>query len=185
MLALDDGELVNRQPVVVRGVLVVEDGDLRSTHGAPSGPVLDRHTVHQHPVERTVPGFQSGAFRLGQLAECVLHGFCGQGRVLPLQGVAQPLFQNDFGVVRSLRVRRVRGNVRTVGHLPPEAPQPFECGVFDLRLGEGRRDTCHVADSTTFSASGTRISPEMSLGSNDVAQSGNKQCGISRTFVTY
>ena len=37
VLVLDDGELVDRQPVVVGGVLVVEDGDLGSAQGAAGG----------------------------------------------------------------------------------------------------------------------------------------------------
>ena len=138
VLAVDDSELVDRQPVVVGGVIEVEDGDLRTAKRAPSGPVLDRHAVHQHAVKRTVADFQRRAFRPGQLAEGVLQGFGRQGWIQPIQNVAQPRFQNDFAVVGSLRVRRVRGNVGPVGHLPPQAFEPFECGVFDLRLGEGR-----------------------------------------------
>ena len=99
VLPFDDGELVDRQPVVVCWVLVVEDGDLGSAQGAASGPVFDRHAVHEHAVECAVSGFQRGAFRSGQLAERVAQGVHGQSWIQAGQGVAQALFQNDFAVV--------------------------------------------------------------------------------------
>ena len=70
------------------------------------------------------------------LRNASVQGFGGQVGVQPVQSVPQPVFQNGFAVVRSLRARRVRGNVGTVGHLPPEAFEPFERGRFDLRLSE-------------------------------------------------
>ena len=145
VLALDDGELVYRQPIVVRGVLVVEDGDLGSPHGAPGGPVLDRHAVHQHAVERAVAGFQRGAFRPGQLSECVVQGVAGEGRIQPLQRIAQPTLQNDLAIVASLGSGCVGANVGSVRDAPAEVREPIERRVLD----GGFRDGAHPADSTS------------------------------------
>ena len=57
MLAIDDGELVDREPVIVRGILVVEHGNLGSAQSTTGGSVLDRHAVHQHSVKCAVACF--------------------------------------------------------------------------------------------------------------------------------
>ena len=138
MFALDYSELVDHQPIVVRGAPVVEEGDLRTAHSTPGGPVLDRHAIHEQAVEGTVAGFQRRALGASELAERVVQGLGGQVGVQPVQGVAQLALQNDLGVVGPFRAFRGRGDVGTVGYLPPEAFEPFERGGFDVRLGECR-----------------------------------------------
>ncbi len=164
VFALDDGELVDRQPIVVRWVPVVEDGDMWPRRDTVGCPVLDRHAIHKQAVKDSVAGFQSRAFGAGDLAERVVQSLSGQTRVQPVQGVAQPFFQHDFGVVRPFRVFCVRPNVWTVSHPPSKSFEPFERGGFDLRLGKRTRRGCHETDSASLSAPGTRIAPDMSLG---------------------
>ena len=53
-LALDDGELIDCQPVVAGGVVEVHREALRSAHSPASTPVLNRYTLYEHAVERAV-----------------------------------------------------------------------------------------------------------------------------------
>ena len=73
-LVLDDRELVDREPVVVGGIVEVDDANLRPTDGSAVRAVFDRHAVHQHAVEGAVAGFQRRTFGTGQLAEGVVPG---------------------------------------------------------------------------------------------------------------
>ncbi len=78
VLILPDGELVDGQPVVVGGIVEVDDPRLRPEDGAVSRAVLHRHAVHQHPVGCAVAGFQGRPLRMGKLAEGVAQRCDGQ-----------------------------------------------------------------------------------------------------------
>ena len=128
---LGDGELVDRQPVVVVRFVEVDDLGLVPPDGAVAGPVLHVDAVDQHPVEGPVPGLQGHAFRVGQLAEDVFQRCGGQGHVQPGQCVPQVSLQDHLAVVAALRTRCVRGDVRPVRCLPAEGSKPVKGGGFD------------------------------------------------------
>ena len=150
-----DGELVDRQPVVVVRVAPVHHPSLVAPDGAVVVPVLHRHPVDQHPVKRAVASLQGRAFGVGQLAEGTFHRCEGQVRVEPGQGVPQPTFQHHLTVVVPLRAGCVRRNVRAVGHLPAEGRKPVKGDLLHVGLGEAGHDS---PDSIKYRFRGLRSS---------------------------
>ena len=61
VLAFDDGELVDGEPVVVVGIVEIDDPRLRAGDRAVLAAVLDRDAIHQHPVHRAVALHSDGA----------------------------------------------------------------------------------------------------------------------------
>ena len=113
VLVLDDGELVDRQPVVVVGVVEVEHPRLRPADRAVGRAVLDRHAVHQQAVDGAVARHQRRPFGARELAEGVVERLGGQRRVELRERVAQPLRQHDLAVV--CRARRPARRARSPG----------------------------------------------------------------------
>ena len=150
VLILCDGELVDRQPVVAGGFVEVDDLHLRPANGAFGRPVLHRHALHQHPVKGAVSSFQRGPLWSDQLAKGVLKSVCRQVRVDCGQGIAQALGQHYFAIIGSLCARRVRCNVGSVGHLPPDIRQPVQRDLLDIGFGE-----CGHLALVSLSAQGT------------------------------
>ncbi len=85
-----DGELVDRQPVVVLGLVEVDHPRLRAGDRAVRPAVLDRHAVHQQPVHRAVVRHQRRPVGVGELAERLLPRRRRQPRIQPLQRRLQP-----------------------------------------------------------------------------------------------
>ena len=100
VLALDDGELVDRQPVVVLRVVEVDDARLRAGDRAVRAAVLDRDAVDEHPVEGAVALDQRRRVGRGQLAEGVVQRLGRQVGVEPGERLAQPPLQDHVAVVR-------------------------------------------------------------------------------------
>ena len=80
VLVLGDGELVDCQPVVVGGVVEIDNLRLRAPDSPFVGPVLHRHAVCGHAVESAVAGLQCRPFRAGQPAEDIVQGLKREGR---------------------------------------------------------------------------------------------------------
>ena len=137
MLVLDDGELVDRQEVVGRGVGEVDDRHRRPPDGAPGVAVLHRHAVDQHPVEGAVARLQRRPLGQGQLAEGVFERRSGQLRVQPRQRIPQPLLQDDLPEVVALGVGGARGDVGAVCYVPADVAQPVKGGLLDFSFGHG------------------------------------------------
>ena len=95
VLTLDDSELVDGEPVVVCGVLVVDDRDLRSLHGTRGSTVLDGHAIHEQAVEGAVADFQvepSGRMSLRNASSSASAGRWGSaGPKRPAAGVPERL----------------------------------------------------------------------------------------------
>ena len=134
---LDDGELVDRQPVVVGRVVEVDDTRLVAAHRAVGVAVFHRHAVHGHAMEGAVAGFQRGSLRVGQLAEGVVQGIGRKIGVEAGEGIAETLGQYDIAVIGALSVRRAGRDVRAVGHTPAEVVQPSQGRLLDIAFGEG------------------------------------------------
>ena len=135
-VALDHGELVDREPVVVRGRLEVEHLHLRASDRAALVAVLHRDPVHRHAVERAVAGFQGRSFGAGQLAEGIVQRLGGQIRVQAVEGVSHHRREDRVRVARPQRVRSGR-HVGSADHAVAERPEPVERGLLDDRFGEG------------------------------------------------
>ena len=133
---LDDGELVDRQPIVVGGVVKVDDAGLVAAHRAAGIAAFHRHAVHGHAMKGAVARFQSGSLRAGQLAEGVVQGIGGQVGVEAGEGIAQALRQDGLAVIGALGVRRAGGDVGAVGGAPTKVVrQPRQGGGFNGGFG--------------------------------------------------
>ena len=78
VLVLDNGELVNGEPVVVVRILEIEHTSLCATNCTIGGPVLHRDAVHDHMVKGAVAGFQCRPFRVDQSAKGIVQRFGGK-----------------------------------------------------------------------------------------------------------
>ena len=80
VLSLDDGELVDRQPIVVRGVPVVEHGDLRAAARHP--PAVQYSTVTPSGSGRWTARLRASSVEHGARLETVLsdngRAYCGR-----------------------------------------------------------------------------------------------------------
>ena len=138
---LSDGELVDCQPVVVGGVVEVDDLRLRSTDAPLAVPVLHCHAIYEHPVEGTVAGFKGRAFGAGKLAEGVVQRRRRQAGVQLSEGVLHPTLQHHLPIVGALGVGRARSDVRAVGHLPAQGGRPVKGSLFNVGFGDGGHGT--------------------------------------------
>ena len=136
-MVFDDRELVDRQPVVIGGNVEVDHAGLRPADGAVVSTILDRHTLHQHPVERPVANFQRRPFRPVQLAKGVVESIGSQCGVAFGQGILQAQFQDYLPVVGTLSAECIRSDVGTMGDVPTEAFEPVESGFLDVGFGDG------------------------------------------------
>ena len=134
MPVLADGELVDRQPVVVVRVVEVEHPRLRAADGAVGRAVLDRHAVDQQAMEGAVARLQRWPLGAGELAEGIVEGLGRKRGVEPRECSLQPLRQHDLPVVGALGGQLARRNLGAVLDRPAEAFQPGEGGFFDDRL---------------------------------------------------
>ena len=135
-MIFDDRELVDRQPVVISGNVEVDHAGLRATDGALIDAILDRHTLHQHPVEGPVARFQRRAFRPIQLAKSIFQRLGGQSGIELNKGIPQPPFQDHLPIVSTLGSKCVWRNVGPVRNAPAKAIQPVESGLFDHGFGD-------------------------------------------------
>jgi hypothetical protein len=139
VLVLGDGELIDREPVVVLRIVEVERARLRPADRAVCCAVLDRHTLHQQAMHGTVAGRQLRAFGTRQPTEGIVHRFGRKCGIEPLQRVAQARFQYNLRIVRAFGSWFARWDFESVRDPPAEALEPREGSLFDDGFGEGRR----------------------------------------------
>ena len=112
VLVLGDGELVDREPVVGRGPLEVDDLRLRPADGALGCAVLDLDAPDEHAVEGAVASRERRTLGARELAEGALKGVSGKGRVQAREGTAQAALQHDLPVVVAFRAGALRARCR-------------------------------------------------------------------------
>ena len=134
---LGDGELVDGQQVVVGGCVEIDDPDELTSHPSPGLPVLDLHTVDEHPVELPVAGLEGRSLRARQLAVGVVQRIDGQARIKFGEGVPQPSLQYHLIVFVALGVGGVRRDVRAMFHSPAQVGEPGEGSLFNVGFGDG------------------------------------------------
>ncbi len=135
---LDDGELVDCEPVVSVRLVEVDHAHLSAANPAVRASMLHRHTGHEHPMEVAVAGLQCRAGRARQSVPGVVERVVGQVWIEAGERGPQPLRQHNLTVVGPLGARHVRGDVRAVGYGPVERRQPVEGDSFDGRFRYGR-----------------------------------------------
>ena len=138
VLPFGDGELVDREPVVVVGALEVDHTRLRAGDRAVLAPVLDGDAVHQHAMKSAVAFDAAMAHRSHELPEGVLQRLARQVRVEGFKSAAQPGFENRVTVawIYALRATLAGGDVGTVKHGVAKSAEPFERGLFDDGFAE-------------------------------------------------
>ena len=113
VLAFDDRELVDRQPVVVGRIVEVDHPRLVAADGAVRAPVLDRDAVDEHPVDGTVALDERRRVGARQLPVGVLDGLGREVRVQAGERVAEPPLEDDIAVV-GCRVRSAPGAPKAI-----------------------------------------------------------------------
>ena len=137
VLVLRHAELVDRQQVVLRGLVEVDHPRLRAADLAPRLAVLDRHTIDEQSMHGLIAMDQIRALRTCELAEGVFVRLGRQVGIEPRKGISQALCEHHLAVIAALCRRHVRRDVHTVRDPPADALQPAEGGLFDHGFGEG------------------------------------------------
>jgi hypothetical protein len=129
---LGHGELVGGEPVVAIRIVVVQYAGLGAADGAVFAAKLDRHAVHEHPVEGAVARFQGGPFGPSELAEGFLDCLVGEVRVKQRECVSHTLLKHDLFVSLPLVFRLFTcAEFTTLLNHPSKGFQPCECSSFD------------------------------------------------------
>ena len=141
MLTLGHGELVDREPVVVRGNVEVDHARLRPSDRAVRPAVLHRHAVHQHSMHGAVAFDQGRCVGTYELAVGVFERLGWQVRVEPDERLPQASFQDHVAVpgVGALGTRHANRDLGAVEDRVGQAAEPGEGGLFYLRLSKAHR----------------------------------------------
>ena len=137
VLVLDHGELVDRQPIVVGGIVEINHAGLCAAYRSVIGAVLNRHAVSHHAVKGAVASLQCRTFRAGQLAEGVLQRGGGKVWVEPCECITQSPRQQYLAIIGSLRAGHTGCDVGAVSDAPAKVLQPGEGGLLDGGFGDG------------------------------------------------
>ena len=151
LLPLDDGELIDRQPVVLLGPLEIDDLRLGAGNRPVRPGVFDIDAVDEHAMQRAVAGEQVRRLDPQQFAVGVEDRSRRQTRVQPGQRTMQPVLQDRVVVSRIAALAAIDpvGDLRSVPDGVAQGLQPAECGLFGIRLGEpGRHGAVHHADGS-------------------------------------
>ena len=101
MFIFDDGELIDREPVIVVRVIEIDQPRLRAANDAVAS-IFDSDAVNQQPMKRPVPRIERRAFKTGDFTESVVNRFGRQSRIQPHERFAQPVCQENLSVISTL-----------------------------------------------------------------------------------
>ena len=138
MLVLNDGELVDHQPIVVLGIVKIEEVD-RAPDDAPLVGMLDGDAVDEEAVELAVGRDEGGGRQAGKLAEGVIESGFGDGRVEALKRGAQAGGKEHLGIGGTLGAVAIAGQVRAEGAGVAQAGEPVEGGLLNVGFGKGHK----------------------------------------------
>ena len=113
---LDDGELVDRQPVIGVGVVEIDQPRVLAADGAVSAPYFDRHALDQ--IASAGGGFlrlSKGVSDCSTLVKTSSRVSAARLGLSRSDGGAQTLDQHDFAVAGAFRLWAVRADVEPVG----------------------------------------------------------------------
>jgi len=129
----------------------------------PAVEAVEGESVSEHPVEDPVAGGEGGFADVGDLPRCVLDDLGGDVGVEPPECLFEPGEEDHVLIGGSLGEKFSGCNLRSGTVLVPEVLEPLQADLLDYVLHD--QVSCHVSTtSRNFSASSTRISPDMSLG---------------------
>ncbi len=136
VLTFGDRKLVDREPVVVLGIIEVDHARLVTGDGAVGAAVLDRDAVHEHAVYGTVALQQRRNIGPGELAEGVFQRLGRQVGIEGDQGFAETTLQDHVAVVRvgAFGGGLAGGDVGAVEDCVAEGREPGEGGRLRRRI---------------------------------------------------
>ena len=162
---IGDGELVDRQPVVRRRMVVIDQPDL-IVPLLPAVAVADIDAFGEQAVEGVIVDQRVLALGARDLADRLVEDgvpdSAGNVRIDALQRRAQPTEQQHLAVSGTFRRRLAGRDVAAEGDAVAEFAQPFQRRLLDDVFVEA----AHCCASMMSSASPTLICPLISLGSS-------------------
>ena len=134
MVVLEDGELIDGEPVVRARFVEVQHAHLGAANPTVCVGVLHSDAGDDHAMEVAVPGLQRRPGRAGQSVVGVVEGVVGYLGVEARESGSQAAVQNNLVVAGAFRGRRVGPDGWTVQDGPAERPEPVEGDSFDGRF---------------------------------------------------
>jgi len=164
LFVLDDCELVYDQPVVIGEIVRIKQHGLQSSVAVLR---LDRyrHTVTHIGMKTPIVGKQFRVFDPAQLLHRFINCCLRQIGVDGSQGVTESIFQQHIGIGTALRRSAVGGDVRPEAVIIAKFLQPANGDFFEFIFCEYGHEYASCQDQPALSDTGTRSSPDMSLGS--------------------
>jgi murein DD-endopeptidase MepM/ murein hydrolase activator NlpD len=132
---LDDGELIDREPIVVLRIFKIHEPRLRVNDSA-IARVFDADAFDEQAIERAVIRDERGMRGARHLAVRVFERVGGESGIEARERVAQTARQDDLCVIVAFGGEFARRNVGTMPEGVAEFAQPSERGVFDDGFGE-------------------------------------------------
>jgi len=149
---LDHRELVDGEPVVVLGIVEVDQPGFVAADAAVFARDFHVHALDDHPVQAAVLLHERGRLGLLDLLDHLLQHVRREVRVEPGQGRPETVEEDHVGIARPLRGTAVRGDVGAMQDAIAEVLQPGEHRIFNVRLGEfGHPLTLRLASTSKTS----------------------------------
>jgi hypothetical protein len=136
VVALDDRELVDRHPVVLLGVVVVDQAQPQRGHLAGAARDLDLDAVAQHAMERAVVLQHGGRLGGQDPAQGLGAGAVGRLGVEPVERLLEASTQDHVAEAGALRGRLLGRDVRAVDALVAELREVQEGQILEIGLGD-------------------------------------------------
>ncbi|MCP9840248.1 hypothetical protein KBY93_06310 [Synechococcus sp. J7-Johnson] len=137
VLAVADAELIHHQPVVGAGISEIHQPHMVAGDAAIGPGVFHWNPLPQQAVEGAVRLHQRRRGQAQQLAQGLLTGLFGDGRVELADGLAQPAHQHHIAERLPFRRRFTGGEIRAMAHRIAQLLEPAEGRLFDEGFVEG------------------------------------------------
>ena len=134
---LEEGELVDGEPVVGVRIVEIDRPRRRAANAAAGVPILHADALDEHIVKSAVARLDRRAFGTGEPSERVPPRVRRQIGVEPRERVPKRPFMRGVFIARAKRVRPARRDIRPARRPPAELAQIFERGLLDVVFGEG------------------------------------------------
>ena len=89
VLALDDGELVHRQPVVRVGIVEIDQPDVIARDASIVAAIFDRHAIAQHAMKCAIVPDERRRVVSQHFAQCFFARVARNGRIQSRDGITQ------------------------------------------------------------------------------------------------
>jgi hypothetical protein len=136
MLVLQNGELVDGEPIVVLGLVIIDDMGLSAGNGVIRPPIFYVHTFNQVFVKRSIAGFKSGALRARYFMKGIFESFRRKAGIESGKRIPQPLAKDNLTVVFALSKKLTWGNLWAVLDSEAERLEPNKSCFFNFGFSE-------------------------------------------------